>query len=123
VGYGGGATEIPYIEANTLPLRALGKASVENHNSGYGVASFVASIVGSVATAMLIGIVDLKSFTLTAGLLWIAFLLLDVLALGLGITGLLEVRRRKRLASVGCAVSSLTLVAACLALTLDTAAA
>ena len=94
---------------------------MENKHSGIGIASFVISIATGVFTFLLMvvagvmevstpgGIDENSVEAVVTGLFLIALLLLDLVALGLGVGGLLQKDRRKLLAVLGTVFSATTL--------------
>ena len=93
---------------------------MEKKHSGLGIASFIISIVSSISTFMLIviagvmetsrsGGIDEESVgAVMVGLFILAFLFVSLVALGLGIAGLIQKDRKKVYAIIGTVFSALT---------------
>ncbi len=93
---------------------------MDQRNSGLGIASFVLSIVTAVMLFFLIviaavmesstpgGIDESAPGAVVLGLFMIAFLLIDLLAVGLGIGGLMKRDTKKVLAILGTCIASVS---------------
>jgi len=91
-------------------------------HSGLGIASFIFSIVAGILIFLLIviagvmevstpgGMDEKSAAAVIVGLLLIAFLFLCLLALGLGIAGLIQKDRKKLFAILGTIFSTVTLL-------------
>ncbi len=105
-------------------------AWVEKQYSGFGIASFVLSLVAGVSMFLLFaaasfiematpgGMSEESVEAVLVGLLLFALLFLDLLAIGLGVAGLFQHIRRKVFAVLGTALAGATILIALLLLAL-----
>src|SRR5262245_44136443 len=109
------ATADPYFDSLYAPRQEL-------KHSGFGIASFMISIViGVLIVALIIvagvleastpgGIDENSPPTMMVGLGILALVMADLLAIALGITGLVQAQRRKVFAVLGTIFSGLTIL-------------
>jgi hypothetical protein len=95
---------------------------VENKHSGLGISSFIIStaigvlmfllfiVAGIMETSTPGGIDEDSTGAMLVGLFLIAFLILDLLAIGLGIAGLIQKDRKKMFSILGVVFSASTVV-------------
>ncbi len=95
---------------------------VEQKHSGLGIASFITSIIAGILIFLLIAVAGVmeastpggmdeeSAGTIVVGLLLIAFLGASLVALGLGIGGLMQKERKKIFAILGTVFAAVSLV-------------
>jgi hypothetical protein len=95
---------------------------IEPRHSGLGISSFVLSVIIGVLMFCLFviaGVIEQTTpggmdeeavSTMLVGLFLIGFMVLDVVAIGLGIAGLFQANRRKLFAILGVVFASITLL-------------
>ena len=106
----------------TIVSDQIEQSNEEQKHSGIGIASFIISIVvgllifivfivaGVLAASTPGGIDEESALSIIIGLFIIAFILADLVALGLGIAGLVQKNRKKIFAVLGTIFSSVTII-------------
>ncbi len=95
----------------------------DQRHSGFGIASFITSIVSGILIFLVIitagviqvstprGLNEQSATAMTIGMFLFVFLFVSLVALGLGIVGLLQKERKKIFAILGTVFSAVTIVA------------
>jgi hypothetical protein len=96
--------------------------TMERKHSGLGIASFITSVVASISLVLLVviagalevsapGWIDEESVAaMVLGLFIFALLVVDIVALGLGIAGLIQKNRKKLFAILGTVFAAATIL-------------
>jgi hypothetical protein len=96
--------------------------TMEQKHSGLGIASFITSFVASISLVLLVviagalevsapGWIDEESVAaMVLGLFIFALLVVDIVALGLGIAGLIQKKRKKLFAILGTVFAAATIL-------------
>jgi hypothetical protein len=95
---------------------------MEQKHSGIGIASFITSVVASILLGLMVviagameiatpgGLDEKTAAAMVLGLFIIALLVVDIVALGLGIAGLFQKDRKKLFAILGTTFSAATII-------------